>query len=109
MGRGKLDSGQGLADITHFKAISSSTKEKQMTSDFLCRFLLWCMVFNYLVLCVWFLAFVLARHWMFNLHRRWFPMPDATFIAIHYSGMAVYKIGILLFNLAPLVALYFMR
>lgn len=45
---------------------------------------------------------------MRGLHGRWFHLSDNTFDTIHYSGMAVYKIGILLFNLAPLLALYFM-
>lgn len=80
-----------------------------MTTDFLCRFLLWSLAFNYLVLFIWFFVFVFSRHWLYNMHTRWFQMTDATFDAIHYGGMAVYKIGILLFNLAPLVVLYFMR
>ncbi|MDR1996664.1 DUF6868 family protein [Azonexus sp.] len=80
-----------------------------MTYDFLCRFLLWSLAFNYLVLFIWFFAFVFARSWLRKLHGRWFQMSDTTFDAIHYGSMAAYKIGILLFNLAPLVALYLMR
>lgn len=78
-------------------------------TDAICRFLLWSLAFNYLVLFVWFFAFVFARDGLRRLHGRWFRLPDATFDAIHYGGMAVYKIGILLFNLAPLVALWLMR
>ena len=55
------------------------------------------------------LALVNARGWMRRLHGRWFKLPDATFDAIHYGGMAAYKIGILLFNLAPLLALWLLR
>lgn len=80
-----------------------------MTTDFMCRFLLWSLAFNYLVLVAWFVAFVLARPWLRRLHGRWFKLDDASFDAIHYSGMAVYKIGILLLNLAPLFALWLMR
>ena len=80
-----------------------------MDSDFLCRFLLWSLAFNYAVLLVWFLAFVTARDALRRLHGRWFALPDASFDAIHYGGMAAYKIGILLFNLAPLVALHCAR
>ena len=80
-----------------------------MTIDFLCRFLAWSLAFNYLVLLVWFFVFVSARHWFRDLHGRWFKMPDTTFDAIHYGGMAVYKLGILLFNLAPLIALNLVR
>lgn len=80
-----------------------------MTYDFLCRFLLYSLTFNYLVLLVWFFAFVFARRGLRALHGRWFQMSDSSFDAIHYGGMALYKIGILLFNLAPLVALCLTR
>ena len=73
------------------------------------RFLLFSTLINYAVLIVWFLAFINARAWMRGLHGRWFKLPDATFDAIHYGGMATYKIGILLFNLAPLLALWLLR
>ncbi|MGE8218737.1 MAG: DUF6868 family protein [Stenotrophomonas acidaminiphila] len=80
-----------------------------MDSDFLCRFLLWSLAFNYAVLLAWFLAFVTARDALRRLHGRWFALPDASFDALHYGGMAAYKIGILLFNLAPLAALWLAR
>lgn len=80
-----------------------------MHDDFLFHFLLWSTVVNYAILIVWFLAFVFARDWMRGLHGRWFKLPDATFDAIHYGGMAAYKIGILLFNLVPLLALCLLR
>lgn len=80
-----------------------------MNAEFLRHFLLWSLVVNYAVLIVWFLAFVLARGWLRRLHGRWFNLAESTFDAIHYGGMAAYKIGILLFNLAPVVALYVLR
>jgi len=67
--------------------------------------LLWCTGINYAVLFLWFGVFVLAHDWMYRMHSRWFNVPAATFDTIHYAGMATYKIGILLFNLAPCVAL----
>jgi hypothetical protein len=57
---------------------------------------------------IWFLAIIFARDWIKQVHGKWFNLSDTTFDAIHYGGMAVYKIGILLFNLVPLIALYFM-
>ena len=80
-----------------------------MPGHFLFRFLLFSTLINYAVLVAWFLAFVFARGWMRNLHGRWFKLPDTTFDAIHYGGMAAYKIGILLFNLTPLLALLLLR
>jgi hypothetical protein len=66
---------------------------------------LWCAVVNSGVLLWWLLFFVLAHDSMSRLHGRWFRVPADQFDAIHYTGMAVYKIGILLFNLVPYVAL----
>lgn len=68
-------------------------------------FLLYCTLINYVVLLIWFFAFTFAKSWMKKLHRQWFNLSDQNFDAIHYSAMAVYKIGILLLNLVPLIAL----
>jgi len=67
--------------------------------------LLWCIVINYGVLIVWFLFFMLAHDWMYQLHGRWFHLSVEQFDALHYAGMALYKIGILLLNLVPYIAL----
>ncbi len=77
-----------------------------MTTEFMRHFLLWCAAFNYAVLLLWFLVFALARGWLFRLHTRWFKLSIESFDRIHYAGMAVYKIGILLFNLVPYAALW---
>ena len=80
-----------------------------MPPETLSRFLLWSLAFNYAVLLFWFAAFILGRGWLRRLHGKWFNLSDAAFDAIHYGGMAIYKIGILLFNLAPFVALWMVR
>jgi hypothetical protein len=77
-----------------------------MNLQLLNDFLLWCTIINYAVLLVWFAAFAFARDWMFRLHGRWFHLSTGQFEALHYGGMAVYKIGILLLNLVPYVALH---
>ena len=69
------------------------------------RALLWCAVINYGILVVWFLFFILAHDWMYLFHGRWFHISVEQFDMLHYAAMAIYKIGILLFNLVPLVAL----
>jgi len=68
-------------------------------------FFLWCTVINYLVLMVWFLFFVLAHDWMYRFHGRWFGFTLERFDTIHYTAMAAFKIGIILLNLVPLVAI----
>ena len=69
------------------------------------RFLLWSLAINCGILLVWLLVIVFARDWVRALHCKIFALPNSAFNAIHYGGMMVYKIGILLFNLAPLLAL----
>jgi len=68
-----------------------------------------CALANYAVLLVWFAAFTLAHDRLHRLHARWFSLSVERFDALHYAGMAIYKIGILLFNLAPFVVLSLMR
>jgi hypothetical protein len=68
-------------------------------------FLLWCTVLNYLILVLWFIAFTVGHDWMFQLHGRWFRLTADQFDRLHYGAMATYKVGILLLNLVPLIAL----
>ncbi|AXI02962.1 DUF6868 family protein [Aquirhabdus parva] len=67
--------------------------------------LLWCTIINYGVLLVWFLVFTFAHEWMRHLHGRWFHFSDESFDTLHYAGMTLYKVGILLLNLIPYIAL----
>jgi hypothetical protein len=67
--------------------------------------LLWCVGLNYAILLIWFGVFVFAHDWMYGMHGRWFKLSVETFDTIHYAGLAIYKIGILLLNLVPLLAL----
>lgn len=76
-----------------------------MNNEALKDFLLWSTVANYAILLVWLMALSFARHAIYRLHARWFRLTLETFDAIHYAAMATYKIGILLFNLVPLLVL----
>lgn len=68
-------------------------------------FLLYSLLINYGILIIWFVVFVFAKDWMKRLHGQWFKLSDQQFDALHYGAMAVYKIGVLLFNLVPFIAL----
>ena len=76
-----------------------------MSIEILCRFHLGCLGINYGILLLWFGVFVVAHDALYRLHTRWFRISMAQFDAVHYAGMAVYKIGVLLLNLVPYVAL----
>ena len=68
--------------------------------------LLWCTVINYGLLLIWFLLYVLPHGWLYQLWGRWFHLTAEQFDTLNFAGIALYKLGILLFNLAPLAALY---
>jgi len=76
-----------------------------VTTNEIKHVLLWCVGLNYAVLLIWFGVFVFAHEWMYRLHGRWFKLSVEAFDALHYAGLSVYKIGIILLNLVPLVAL----
>ncbi len=80
-----------------------------MTIDLTRNFLLWCTVINYGVLLVWFLVFIFAHDWLLRVHGRWFHVSRDQFDTLHYAGMGIFKVGIILFNLVPVIVLCFLR
>ncbi len=76
-----------------------------MTISMLKGFLLWSVCIHYGVVLAWFGVFFFAHNWLFRVHTRWFKLSVEHFDLLNYAGIAVYKIGILLFNLVPLIAL----
>ena len=67
--------------------------------------LMWCAIINFGTLLLWFLKVAVAGDWIYRYHSKWFPMPREDFNAAHYSGMMLFKLAILLFNVVPFVAL----
>lgn len=76
-----------------------------MSLDLAQSFFGWCTVFDYAFLLVWYVGFVLAHDVVYRLHRRWFALTEERFDAIHYAGMAIFKVGTVLFALVPWLAL----
>ena len=77
-----------------------------MTINEIKEALLWCVGINYALLIVWAGVFVYAHDWMYRIHTRWFKLSVETFDAMNLAGITIYKLGIILVNLVPLVALY---
>jgi len=110
---GRRDIAGGLRKIAAFQILVGYVaegrrirrREETMTIEVTRRFLLWCTVINYGVLLVWFLAFVFAHDLIQRIHTRWFQLSRDQFDALHYAGMSIFKIEIILFNLVPLVVL----
>ena len=68
--------------------------------------LLWCTVINYALLLIWFVLFALPHGWLYQLWGRRFHLTAEQFDTLNFAGMLLYKLGIMLLNLTPLVALY---
>ena len=49
--------------------------------------------------------FVFRHDALHRLHSRWFRLSVEAFDAVHYAGMAVFKIGVLLLFAMPWLAL----
>ncbi len=73
------------------------------------RTLLWCTLINFILVIVWFLAVWLGHDWMYDFNRNWSRVSVEEFDAVNYAGIALYKLGNLLFCLVPCVALYLVR
>ncbi len=76
-----------------------------MTIDMIRSVLGWTALINYTVFLWWALVFLFAHDWLYRFHGKWFNLSVAAFDAVHYAGMALYKMAIFLFILAPYLAL----
>jgi hypothetical protein len=77
-----------------------------MSLEMLRSTLLWCTLIDYAVLLIWVLLYVFPHGWVYRIWGRWFHLTAEQFDTINFAGIVLYKLGILLFNLAPLAALY---
>ena len=57
------------------------------------------------MLILWFDVFFLAHEQFFLLQSRWFKLSIELFDGLNYLGITIYKIGIIIFLLVPLIAL----
>ncbi len=69
-------------------------------------FFLWCTVINYGVLLLWAVVFLVAHETLRWWYGKWARLSADQFDIFNLAGIALYKLGILLFNLVPCVALY---
>jgi hypothetical protein len=94
-----------LSDIVKLLNKDDSKGGGIMTIEVIRSALAWCTVINWGLLLWWFLFFTLAHDWIYRFHSKWIDLSVDKFDAIHYAGMALFKIGIFLFNLVPYFAL----
>ena len=76
-----------------------------MTVEILRDFLAWCSVINIGLLLFWVLWLMLLHDFVYRIHGKWFKMSVERFDAIHYAGIAFFKICIIVFKIVPYLAL----
>lgn len=80
-----------------------------MNVSILTEFLGWCTIFNYGVLAFTSVMLVTdAGSWAKGIHSRLFNIPEDKLDPMYFSFLANYKLAVLIFNLAPYLALKIM-
>lgn len=72
-------------------------------------FLGWCIIINYAILLIWFAFLVTARDWLFGLHAGIFGVEKSVVQAEHFRLFGQFKLLIMIFNIAPWLALVILR
>ncbi|MGH6608693.1 MAG: DUF6868 family protein [Burkholderiaceae bacterium] len=71
--------------------------------------LLYCTVINFALLWLWALLYLLPHAWMYQAASRMFRLTAEQLDAISLAGIIFYKLGIVLFNLVPYLALRLLK
>lgn len=66
----------------------------------------WSTLINAILLTVYAVMIMTARDFVYRMHSKAFPVSEEQFIAIHYAGIAFFKMLWMVFNLVPLLACY---
>ena len=67
--------------------------------------LAWCTLINMIALFVWVIFMSVAHDWVYRVHSWFFNITVEQFNAIMYGGLVAFKMGWMLFNLAPYLAM----
>jgi hypothetical protein len=76
-----------------------------MTIEIVRNALLWCSIIDYAILLAWFAIFRLPHQWIHRLWGRWLGLSPERGDTISATAMVLFKVGVLLFNLVPYIAL----
>ena len=65
----------------------------------------WCALINIAFLLWWGVAIMFLHDFVYRMHSKWFKMSVEEFDKIHYTGLAFYKIIVIVFALVPYLAM----
>ena len=73
------------------------------------KFFMWSSIINYSLLILWVGLFVFAHDSYKSFNEGALGRKTEHFDAFHYAGIGLYKMGIILFNIVPWLALVIIR
>ena len=76
-----------------------------MSAETLREFLGWCTVINFAALLVAIIGIGLLRGAMLSIHSKMFRLSEEDLSRAYFQYLAQYKLGIVIFNLVPYIAL----
>jgi hypothetical protein len=85
--------------------VSADWRASEMTIETLTAVLGWCTLINLGLLIWWSLFIFFAHDFTYRMHSKWFKIPVEKFDTLHYSLMGIFKMGVIIFNLVPYLAL----
>ena len=71
----------------------------------LTAFFMWCTIMNGALLVLWTTMCMSAPDLVYRMQSKWFPIPRETFDVVIYAFLGLFKLLILVFNVAPYLAL----
>ena len=80
-----------------------------MNTEMARDFFKWCSIINYALLISWVLFFVFAHDSYKRFNETMLRRKLEHFDTLHYAGIALFKLGIILFNIVPWIALVIVR
>jgi len=69
------------------------------------KVLIWCFVFSFVLMLVWFVLFVLPGNIVYRVHSLFFEISEPQLEIVHYCGMALMKMVSFWLFLFPYVAI----
>jgi hypothetical protein len=70
--------------------------------------LAWCTLFHVVLLFLWFFLMQAVKPWVYGLWSRWYKLSHEQFDALNFGGLLLYKLIVIVFVVAPLLALLIM-
>lgn len=81
------------------------TEKREMILDDIADILLRSFIYGIVLLCIWFVVIAGAGDFVYKVHTSFIGLSRHAFNMLHYGGMMLVKMGLLIFFLIPYIAI----